>query len=85
MEFEKEHHSDPLDVSVAQQERILAAQLSVRKPEGPAATGFCLYCGEQVTDDDIVEYIRAGNKPPPGVRKFCDINCSKDYDKYGPA
>jgi hypothetical protein len=76
-----EQHSDPLDVSVAQQEIILAAQIAARKPEGPPPSGYCLNCGEQLTDDDIIEYIKQGNPAPPGVRRHCDADCRTDWEK----
>lgn len=83
MEFE--HQSDPIDLSVAQQEMMLAAQIAYRRPEGPAPTGLCFNCQAPVADEDIIEYIRQGNPAPPGTPRFCDEDCSKDWHKRNPA
>jgi hypothetical protein len=37
---------DDADYAVTLGERELAKALQQRKPEGPAATGVCRYCGE---------------------------------------
>lgn len=59
-----EHHSDPLDVSVAQQERILRAQLAVRRPIGPKFSGHCHNCGEPLQAPMI----------------FCNGECREDHE-----
>ena len=62
-----EHNSDPLDLSVANQDRILRAELSVRKPEGPKFTGFCL-------DDDCREPLQA-------PRRWCNSDCRESWER----
>lgn len=43
--------SDPIDRASEQEEMARASALvTSRKPEGPAATGECLYCGEPLTE-----------------------------------
>ena len=78
-----EHHSDPFDVSVAQQERILEAQLSHRKPEGPSPTGFCLdpCCGEQLVSDDELERFKNGTPFPAGTRRWCNADCRESWER----
>lgn len=53
-----------VDVSVNQQEATLAAQLNERRAEGPAATGFCLYC----------------DKPLPEHMRWCNADCRDDWE-----
>ena len=38
--------SDELDLAAEREEQERAAARTLRKPEGPAATGRCLYCDE---------------------------------------
>lgn len=63
---EFEHQSDPLDLSVAQQETILKFQLAARKPEGPAYTGYCLdpNCGEELE----------------APRRWCNASCREAWE-----
>jgi len=39
---------DGIDRGCELEEKYREAALAVRKPEGPQATGECLYCGEAV-------------------------------------
>ena len=39
---------DDIDRGCELEEKYREAALAVRKPEGPKATGECLYCGEAV-------------------------------------
>lgn len=80
---EFEHQSDPLDLSVAQQEMILAAQIAIRKPEGPRPTGYCLdpNCGEQLVSDDVLDRIQAGDQPSDGIRRWCNPDCRESWER----
>lgn len=41
--------TDPSDRATEQEELARAAAIAnCRKPEGPAATGYCLYCYEEI-------------------------------------
>lgn len=40
--------SDPIDQANDHIERETAVLLKARKPSGPAATGYCLFCDEPV-------------------------------------
>ena len=42
--------ADDIDRGCELEARYREAALSVRKPEGPKATGECLYCGEPTSD-----------------------------------
>ena len=44
------------------------------KVTGPKATGFCLYCEEQLHTDAEVEMIDAGEYQGLGLR-WCDADC----------
>lgn len=55
--------ADEADFANDPQEQLLALQLQVRQPEGPAPTGYCLNCGEKLA---------------PGAR-WCDVDCRNDY------
>lgn len=44
---------DDADIVTAREERFGPAQIAAsKKPPGPAATGFCLYCDEPVMEGD---------------------------------
>ena len=58
-----ERISDTNDMSSAAEEMARIAAAQFRKPEGPAATGECLNCGESL---------------PDGLR-WCDADCQHDY------
>lgn len=58
--------ADWVDASVDQQAILLAASEKVRKPEGPAATGRCLYCGAKLPR----------RKQP---MRWCDADCRDDW------
>jgi hypothetical protein len=46
-----DRHPDPADVASANEELARqSAMITSRRPAGPAATGFCLHCGEPVED-----------------------------------
>lgn len=80
---EHEHHADPLDVSVAQQERLLRAELAVRKPVGPLPTGFCLdpNCETQLVSDEEMANIRSGGLVPAGTRRWCNADCREAAER----
>ena len=40
--------SDIADDADAMMEKIHEAELAVRRPEGPVATGVCLHCGAEI-------------------------------------
>lgn len=56
--------SDEIDIANEQADKIRERQLSVRKPSGPVATGFCYNCGYPV---------RAG-------WRWCDTDCRADHE-----
>lgn len=57
--------ADDIDLAQERDEKLLEAQISVRKPAGPEATGACLCCEE----------------PLPIPRRWCDADCRDDYEK----
>lgn len=52
------------DRATQQEELAREACLKLRKPEGPAATGHCLNCG-----DDL-----------DGGQRWCDADCRVDWE-----
>lgn len=56
--------ADEADRANEQAERLLNAALNMRKPEGPDATGYCLWCGEPLT----------------GKRRWCDAKCRDAWE-----
>lgn len=57
--------ADPLDRAAAETESMISAAVSVRKPEGPVATGECHNCGEHVGE---------------GMR-WCNAACRDDWER----
>lgn len=57
--------SDTLDEAAALEERERSFAQTIRKPEGPLATGRCLWCDEIVDD---------------GVR-WCAVWCRDDWEE----
>lgn len=57
--------ADPLDRAAAETESAVAAALTLRKPEGPIATGECHCCGA----------------PLSGELRWCDADCRDDWEK----
>lgn len=55
---------DISDTATCHEELRREIALRERKPEGPAATGYCLFCGEPL---------------PDGLR-WCDADCARDYE-----
>ena len=51
------------DDASMREEQFLNAALSTRKPDGPTATGRCLYCNAEL----------------PDTRRFCDGWCAEDW------
>ncbi len=56
---------DEVDRANSEAERALAQALRKRRPDGPAPTGQCLYC-----DDDVA----AG-------RRWCGAECREAWEK----
>jgi hypothetical protein len=56
---------DISDQATEREEQERARSLSARKPEGPAATGFCHHCGAQV----------------PFALRWCDEDCRNDWQR----
>ena len=56
---------DVIDQGCERAERDLGLALQVRKPEGPSATGICLFCGE----------------PVGGGVRWCDAECRDDWER----
>ena len=53
-----------LDVDASmREEQFLEAALATRKPDGPVATGRCLYCNAEL----------------PDTRRWCDKWCQEDW------
>ena len=59
---------DISDTATRHEELRREIALRERKPEGPAATGLCLFCSEPV---------------PPGHR-WCDTDCRDDWEARQP-
>ena len=51
------------DDATMREEQFLKVALSTRKPDGPAATGRCLYCNAELSDH----------------RRWCDKWCQEDW------
>ena len=51
------------DDASMREEQFLKAALATRKPDGPVATGRCLYCNAELSD----------------TRRFCDGWCAEDW------
>ena len=51
------------DDASMREEQFLNAALATRKPDGPTATGRCLYCNAELSD----------------TRRFCDGWCAEDW------
>lgn len=56
---------DDIDLANQHAEMTLAAQLTHRKPAGPAPTGDCLWCLEPLTDK---------------TKRWCDADCRDDHE-----
>lgn len=56
--------SDDLDIASERAQLALDAAMTVRKPEGPAATGRCLYCGA----------------PNHAMLRWCDADCRDEWE-----
>ena len=56
--------ADEMDRASEAEELFREADLSQRKPAGPAFTGFCLHCDEEV------QY----------PRRWCDAECRDAYE-----
>ena len=52
------------DDASLREEQFLKVALSNRKPNGPSATGRCLYCNAELSDN----------------RRWCDQWCREDYE-----
>lgn len=55
--------ADFADLGADREARDRALALQVRAPEGPAATGFCLFCAESLPDG----------------QRWCDADCRDDW------
>ena len=51
------------DDASMREEQFLKVALQKRKPDGPTATGRCLYCNAELSD----------------TRRFCDGWCAEDW------
>ena len=51
------------DDASMREEQFLKVALSNRKPDGPVATGRCLYCNAELSD----------------IRRWCDKWCQEDW------
>jgi hypothetical protein len=59
------NRSDPNDRASAIEELRRRAALQMRKPEGPAATGYCLNCDAHLSPK----------------QRWCDADCRNDWQK----
>lgn len=57
--------ADDADIAEKEQARLLELQLTVRKPEGPAATGRCLNCN---------------HGPLAAGHRWCDAGCRDEWE-----
>ena len=57
--------ADDIDRGCELEEKYRVAALSVRKPEGPASTGECLWCGEAIE----------------APRRWCNAECRDSWAK----
>lgn len=58
--------SDPNDVASEQEDAFRrSAMVTSKKPEGPAPTGACLYCGERL----------------PKPMRWCDADCRDNWSE----
>lgn len=57
--------ADDIDRGCELEEKYREAALKVRRPEGPQATGECLWCGEAVEDG----------------RRWCGAACRDSWEK----
>lgn len=67
MWVEEERSADLSDRASAAEHQTLQRALQKRKPEGPAATGYCLSCGPEMRLED--------------ERRWCDASCRDDYER----
>ena len=56
--------ADFADLGSAREQQDLELALQQRKPEGPCATGVCLYCGWALPDG----------------RRWCSASCRDDWE-----
>ena len=59
--------SDPVDMASEHEAMFLSIALTHRKPEGPQATGECLWCG--------------GGELAQG-RRWCDAECRNEFETH---
>lgn len=57
--------ADDIDLAQERDAKLLEAQLAVRRPEGPKATGKCLSCEE----------------PLPLTHRWCDADCRDTFER----
>ena len=57
--------ADEADFAARQEELALNISRSIRKPVGPEATGFCLHCGEDLSEG----------------KRWCDTDCRDQWQK----
>lgn len=56
---------DEIDMGSLRAEQDLERALKQRKPEGPEATGICLFCGEVVAP----------------AKRWCDADCRDEWQR----
>lgn len=62
--------ADEADIAEKEQAQLLELQLTVRKPEGPKATGACLNCGAS---------------PLAIGHRWCNAECRDEWEQTGGA
>lgn len=58
--------ADEADLAQARSEYELSVLLARRLPQGPAPTGYCLWCGEPLMD----------------ARRWCSAECRDDFEVH---
>lgn len=72
--------SDIIDDANDHVEKELTRTLSMRKPEGPVATGLCLFCEHQLVDDETLARAETDGLPD-NTKRWCDSDCRDDWER----
>jgi len=73
------------DIDRASELNDLALAADIKKAtavSGPAATGCCLYCEEQMVSNEVLLLmIREDSPAPTGTPRFCDSECRDGWQE----
>lgn len=61
---------DLYDQATAREEQDRKLAIATRRPDGPSATGRCLFCGTR---------LRKSRRMPP--RRWCNAECRDDWQR----